>query len=166
MDVHGASLWLSSYHTASAYGEGAAVRDELRERLVDAAAFGGDLALRTGRVTDFPYLTAARTVYRVGEAIHDVVRDRRSTTPSASTPPGPRILPVDVPQYEQGHDSGDWMGVAAVVENPSTAAIVHDVSENRWEAWHGGRMINGACLDYSEARRALSNEVTRLRHAY
>jgi|HubBroStandDraft_1064217.scaffolds.fasta_scaffold51584_2 hypothetical protein len=63
---------------------------------------------------------------------------------------------TDVSYYEQGHHDGDWMHIAARVEQHKDTAIVHDVKDGRWEAWLDGHCVFGSAGSLSEAQQALS----------
>ncbi|MDQ2707000.1 MAG: hypothetical protein M3Z25_04920 [Actinomycetota bacterium] len=45
------------------------------------------------------------------------------------------------------------MYVDDVIKAQGRAAVVYDVSEDRWEAWHGGHAMSAACEGRDEALR-------------
>jgi len=62
---------------------------------------------------------------------------------------------TDVSYYEQGRRDGDWMQVAARVEDRKETAIVYDAKDDRFEAWSDGHCILGSASSLDEARQAL-----------
>jgi hypothetical protein len=68
--------------------------------------------------------------------------------------------------YEQGRSPGDWMNIEARVVERKETAIVHDLTDDRYEAWYNGHMVSGSASTFAEAMQLLSKKLSKEEPGY